>query len=81
MGAAALASNESFIYSPLEARSSFASGKFLGGNWYGAGYQSTRTPLLVPTMNLLIVPGSFGYRTKDDARSGETVEERESESY
>jgi hypothetical protein len=73
-GAADLASATSFMYSPLEARSSFASGRFLGGIGMVQVIRYTDSPV-GPYDELVIIPGAFGYRTVDAGGSGRDIKE------
>lgn len=70
-----LASSKSFMYSPLEASSGFANGKFLGGLGMVQVIRYTETPV-GPYDELVIVPGTFSYRTETAATSKDTISEK-----
>lgn len=54
----------SLLYSPLEAESSFATGKAVGGLCSIQVIRYTESPV-GPYDEMLLVPGSFGYEKKD----------------
>ena len=58
--ATTLSNDRSFLYSPLEASSTFGNGKFLGGLSMLQLIRYTESPV-GPYDELLIVPGSFAY--------------------
>jgi hypothetical protein len=74
-GAAELGSMKAFIYSPLEAQSSFASGKFAGGIGMVQIIRYTDTPV-GPYDEMLLAPGSFRYRTGGSSGSAQSTKEQ-----
>jgi len=64
-----LSSNKEFLYSPLELRSRFSDGRFLGGLGMVQVIRYSESPV-GPYDELLLVPGSFKY---DIEKGNETV--------
>lgn len=74
--AKSLASDKSFLYSPLEMNSSFAHGKFLGGLGSVQIIRYTKSPV-GPYDELLLVPGTFGYEVTKSGKNGSAkIEEK-----
>lgn len=76
-GAAELSSMKAFMYCPLEAQSSFASGKFVGGIGMVQIIRYSDTPV-GPYDEMLLVPGSFKYRSGGSSRTGQSTKEQKS---
>lgn len=64
-----LASNSDFLYSPLEAGSSFSSGKFVGGLALVQVIRYTQTPV-GPYDELMIIPGRFEHQVDGEGKDG-----------
>lgn len=74
-GAAELGSMKSFMYSPLEAQSSFASGKFVGGIGMVQVIRYSDTPV-GPYDEMVLVPGSFRYRSGSTSETRQSIKEQ-----
>jgi len=70
-GAEILSSDKSFLYSPLEAGSSFSDGKFVGGLGMVQVVRYTESPV-GPYDELLMVPGEFEYMAQTEAKDNKT---------
>jgi len=69
---------ETFLYSPLEAKSSFAQGKFLGGLGMVQVIRYTESPA-GPYDELLIIPGKFEYAVEKEQKNGKIKSQTKSD--
>ncbi len=73
--ASSLASEKSFLYSPLEASSSFSNGKFLGGIAMIQLIRYSQSPV-GPYDELLIAPGQFEHYVERLGKDGKATLDR-----
>ena len=67
--------HKSLLYSPLEADSSFANGKLLGGVGAVQVIRYSESPV-GPYDEMLVIPGTFGYNVETVQENGEMKVER-----